>query len=308
MWGFPGELKKVQALNTVFISILIQALPFILIGVLISSLLQFFISDEKLVTMFTKLKWIGFPLAIILGVFFPVCDCAMAPITARLVRKGVPLHYVITFMLAAPVVNPIVITSTAYAFPNNYKIVLLRVFIGITIAVIAGVLIKFGETTKDYAINQTNVDTACASGYLGDISNEGTLGKIETLFKHASLEFFNVSKYVVIGALITSVIQTFISKDALNIIGSNPILALLVMLLAASLMSVCSTSNAFIARSFSYSFPLYSVLCFVVMGPMLDLKNILMLSSGFKKKFLAELVFMLLAIAVFVFSVCAFII
>lgn len=308
MEGFPGELKKVQALNTVFVSILIQALPFVLIGVLISSLLQIFISDEKLVRMFTKFKWIGFPLAIILGVFFPVCDCAMAPITARLVRKGVPLHYVITFMLAAPAVNPIVITSTVYAFPNDHKIVLLRVFIGITIAVIAGVLIKFGGPAKEYAINQTSVDTACASGYLGEASNGGTLGKTETLFRHAGLEFFNVTKYVVIGALITSVIQTFISKNALADIGANPILALLVMLLAASLMSVCSTSNAFIAKSFSYSFPLYSVICFMVMGPMLDLKNILMLSSGFKKKFLAELVFMLLVIAVFVFAVCALIV
>ncbi len=299
--GFSGNLIRLQALNTVFISILIQALPFILIGVFISSVLQIFVSDQRLAALFTRHKWLGFPMAVVLGVFFPVCDCAMAPITSRLVRKGVPLHYVITFLLAAPVVNPIVIVSTIYAFPDQREVVALRIGIGIVIALISGIFIKRGGITGEYALNQTSADAVCSSGFIGKSSGEGIAGRFEALLTHAGLEFFNVSRYVVLGAFITSVIQTFVPRASLAAIGANPVPAILIMLAAAVLMSVCSTSNAFIARSFSYSFPLYAVMCYMVMGPMLDLKNLLMLSSGFKKRFLAELVFVLIAIAILVF-------
>lgn len=306
---FNNNYAKVQTLNTIFISILIQAIPFILIGVFISSLLQVFVSDNIMVRLFTRNKFLGYPLAILTGMCFPVCDCAMAPITARLVRKGVPVHYAVTFMLAAPAVNPIVITSTAYAFPNSSKIVFMRIIIGIIVSVMAGVFIKIGGITKEYSVNESSIDNVCASGYLGNIYEKGLLGKVEAVFRHAGLEFLNVTKFVVLGAFITAILQSTVSKAALETIGgTRPILVLFIMLLAATLMSVCSSSNAFIARSFSYNFPTYSVLAYMVMGPMLDLKNLLMLSSGFKKKFIAELVFLLVIIAIFVFSILAMII
>ncbi len=306
--GSAGYVLKIKTLNTAFISILIQAVPFILIGVFISSFLQVFISDDIIVSLFTRYKWLGFPLTILLGVVFPVCDCAMAPITGRLVRKGVPLHYAVTFMLVAPAVNPIVIVSTIYAFPNDRRVVLLRIGAGILVAMLAGIFIKYGKFAKEYALNQSGIDAACASGYLGNIGSKGLIGKFEAMFRHAGLEFLNVSKFVVIGALITSIIQAFISQAALAAIGTSPMLSLLIMLLAAAVMSVCSSSNAFIARSFSYNFPLYSVLAYMIMGPMLDIKNILMLSGNFRKKFLAELLLILFACAVFVFSLLSILI
>lgn len=298
-----GDMQNIRTLNTIFISILIQAIPFILIGVFISSFLQVFVSDRLMVGLFTKHKWLGFPLAVLLGAAFPVCDCAMAPITGRLARKGVPLHYAVTFMLVAPAVNPIVITSTVYAFPNNLRIVLLRIGIGITVAMLAGIFIKYGGFAKEYVLKQSGIETVCAGGYLGDVASGGLRGKFEAMLRHAGLEFLNVSRFVVIGAFISSVLQVYIPKPALAAIGGSPMLSLGIMLLAAALMSVCSSSNAFIARSFSYNFPLHSVLAYMIMGPMLDIKNILMLSGSFKKKFLAELLLILIACAVFVFSI-----
>ncbi len=291
--------------RTIFLSILIDALPFILIGIFISSLLQIFVSDEKIGKLFRRFKWAGFPAAIIMGIFFPVCDCAMAPICSRLTSKGVPLCFVLTFLLSAPVVNPVVITSTYYAFPNKPEVVLMRVGLGIVIALSVGLIVKFAEVSKEYAINETVLDTPCAGGYLGDFSQEGCVGKLGMLIRHAGMEFFNVASYIVVGAFITSVLQTFISVEMLSMTGISHFLELLIMLVAAVFMSVCSTSNAFIARGFSYSFPMYSVVCYMVMGPMLDLKNILMLSSGFKKRFLVELFSILIVIAVFVFSISA---
>lgn len=303
--GFSGQFKKIQALNTVFISILIQALPFILIGVFISSVLQVFVSDEKFVRVFNRFRWAGLPMAVFLGVFFPVCDCAMAPIGARLVRKGIPVHYVITFLLSAPVVNPVVIISTVYAFPNNPKVVLMRLGLGITVALSVGLFLKFAGASSKSVVNATVFGSACAGGYMEDYSEQGLTGKLVGLVRHAGLEFFNVARYIILGAFITSVLQTFVSRESLMTVGNSPFPALMAMLTAAILMSVCSTSNAFIARNFSYSFPLYAVVCYMVMGPMLDLKNIMMLSSGFKKKFLAELVLLLIVIAIFIFSVAA---
>lgn len=306
LYMFFVSLKNTgTSFRTVFLSILIQALPFILIGIFISSFLQIFISDEKIVKVFRRCKWAGFPVAIVLGIFFPVCDCAMAPICSRLAGKGVPLYYVFTFMLSAPVVNPVVITSTYYAFPNKPEVVLMRVGLGIAVALSAGLIVKFAGVSKEYAVNDKILDTPCAGGYLGDVSHEGLVGKLGMLIRHAGMEFFNVGSYIVVGALITSSLQTFISGGMLSMAGISHFVELLVMLGAAVFMSVCSTSNAFIARGFSYSFPMYSVVCYMVMGPMLDLKNILMLSAGFKKRFLVELFSILIVIAVFIFSITA---
>ncbi|WP_101910665.1 permease [Marasmitruncus massiliensis] len=286
--ALENQYTFLQSVNTIFISILLQAIPFVLIGVFTSSILQVFVSDTLLVRLFTKHRLLGAPLAVVLGVFFPVCDCAMAPVVARMVRKGVPLSYAVTFLLAAPVVNPVVIWSTLYAFPGQPRIVLLRVVWGILVALIAGLLIPL-LWKKGLPVQRTIIDSTCASGYIGDSSSEGFRGKLEILFRHAGMEFFNVGRYVVAGALISSVLQVLVPKTALLGTAQNVVLAPLAMLVAAFLMSVCSTSNAFIARSFSYTFPIGSVLGFMVMGPMLDLKNLLMLMSGFRRGFVLRL-------------------
>lgn len=287
--ALESQYVFLQSVNTIFISILLQAIPFILIGVFTSSILQVFVSDALLVRLFTKHRLLGAPLAVVLGVFFPVCDCAMAPVVARMVRKGVPLSYAVTFLLAAPVINPVVIWSTLYAFPGQPKIVLLRVVWGILVALIAGLLVPLLWKEKGPPVQRTIIDSTCASGYIGDSPSEGFRGKLEALFRHAGLEFFNVGRYVVAGALISSVLQVLVPKTALLGTAQNVVLAPLAMLVAAFLMSVCSTSNAFIARSFSYTFPIGSVLGFMVMGPMLDLKNLMMLMSGFRKAFVLRL-------------------
>lgn len=298
-----GRQALIQSFNTVFISLLIQAFPFILVGTLISSILQICVPENRLIRLFGKRKWFGFALAVGLGVFFPVCDCAMAPIAARLVKKGVPLPYAITFLLAAPAVSPIVILSTYYAFPGQPIVIVWRIVLGIAIALSAGVALSFTRYAKTAPLQDTLPESACASGYLGDVGTTTAAGRVQAVLQHASLEFFNVGKFVVAGAFISSVVQTTVSKDVLSSVGGTPFLSLFVMLFAAFVMSVCSTSNAFIARTFSASIPLVSLLCYMIMGPLLDIKNLLMLSSGFKKTFLLKLVGMLVAAALIVFSI-----
>ena len=112
---------------------------------------------------------------------------------------------------------------------------------------------------------------------------------LKRMLLHAGDEFFGVGKYLVIGAFITSLIQTFLPKELLDAIGMNPILSLMLMMTAAFLFSACSTSDAFIARSFLSNFTMGSIMGFLVFGPMMDTKNLLMLLSHFKKSFVLKL-------------------
>lgn len=297
---FEGAFSIISTVNTVFLSIIIQAVPFILIGAFVSSILQVFVSDEKIISLFCKNKWLGFPIAAVLGVFFPVCDCAMAPIIARLVKKGVPIPQAVTFLLASPAVNPVVIISTLYAFPDRPIIAVYRIIIGLAVALLAGVVLNLLAIKNETALRNTFVQTSCSNGYLGSIPSAGFRGKIEALFRHAGLEFLNVMKFVVVGAFVSAIIQSTIPK---SFIEAHSVFPFAIMIFAAFFMSVCSTSNAFIARSFSSIFPISSVLIFMIMGPMLDLKNLLMISSSFKKKFILKLVVILIIIAFVVFTI-----
>lgn len=167
-WPLP-----VRSFNTVFQSILMEAFPFIFIGVFISALLHVFVSQDALVRIFPKNRFAGLGLASIAGLFLPVCDCAIVPIAGRLVKKGVPLHCAITFMLAAPIVDPVVIASTYYAFPGRPEIALYRVLIGVTVALSVGIILMlFPDKESPLLIEALPVSCSCGCGDDHDHSHQ----------------------------------------------------------------------------------------------------------------------------------------
>lgn len=284
---------KVQSINMVFIGIAMQAVPFLLLGAFVSSLLQVFVPDELLVRFFTRHRWLGFPLALVLGFFFPICDCGIVPIASRLTQKGVPLSHTMAFMLAAPAVSPIAIVSTLYAFPGQPVYVFYRVIAGILIAALAGIAIHFIYGRSETALLPSpSLSCACS------VDTVPCKSKLELIFVLTGKEFISMGKYIVIGALSCAVLQQIIPASLLQGKGPLLIFPLLLMLLLAFFMSVCSTSNAFIGRSFLNVFPATAVVAFIVMGPMLDLSNLFMLTGTFKKGFVVRLVALLLAISV----------
>src|SRR3954451_12413784 len=135
-------------MNTIFISILIEALPFILLGVIISGIIQIFVTDEMMAKAIPKNKFGAIVLASVIGALFPACECGIVPITRRLMAKGVPLYAAIPFMLTGPIINPIVLFSTYIAFGNNWDMVLYRGGIALLVALIVGGLlsIQFKDT------------------------------------------------------------------------------------------------------------------------------------------------------------------
>nr|WP_319487320.1 permease [uncultured Caproiciproducens sp.] len=297
-----------KSVNTVFIGVLLQAVPFLLLGVFVSSILQALVPDDRLASVFIKHPVLGFPLAVVLGVLFPVCDCAMVPITTRLIRKGVPLPQAITFMLASPAVNPVTFISTLYAFPGQREYAVYRLLLGVIISVIVGLILSIQKVKAEEVLTDNTIGSACSGGYMGSLHYKGALGTAEGIFRHAGMELLNVGRFIVCGALISSALQIALPASAFQGAGKNIVLPLLIMLLASFVMSVCSTSNAFIARSFLNSFPLPAIMGFVVMGPMLDLSNLFMLSSSFHKRFILKLVGILFLTGFLVLIVFSFLV
>ncbi len=291
-------LNLIQPFNTVFISILMQAFPFLLIGVFLSSLIQFYVSGDRIAQFFSKNKALSFLVAIFGGVFIPVCDCAIIPIAVRLIKKGVPLPAALTFLLAAPTVNPIVVASTYYAFPNQPEIVFYRLLLGISLALLVGLAFMFFPRSEKIILDRVeNYLCGCGHYHEDSLKEKGFFTKVTVIFQHAGAEFIDVGRFLIMGAFITAVVQMGVSKEYLFQLTGTGELSLVVMMAAAFLFSVCSTSDAFIGRSFSNVFPVGAVMGFLVIGPMIDLKNLLVLLGNFRKGFVFRLVFLIFALA-----------
>lgn len=293
--------RFIQKVSVSFLSILIQALPFILLGAFISSLLQIVVPTNRLISAISKHNLKSFIGASFAGFFFPVCDCGLVPMISGLLKKGAPLPQIITFWLTSAAMNPIVILSVLYAFPGNPRIAILRILTGLFTGVIVGIILMILKiNTKDVVNDDVSLQTI--SGELLEVNRDSKFYKINAVIKGTQLEFFRVLKYVIIGALLSSVGLLFLPQTIKNFIGANAIIQYFIMLAAAIFMSTCSTSNAFIARSFIGSFSYPSVISFMALGPMLDFKNLIIFSETLKKRFLIRICFLTAAVGFFTFS------
>jgi len=307
--------------STIFLSIILEGLPFIILGSFIASLIQVFVSEETVEKLIPKNKFLGLVVAALLGVVFPVCECAIVPITRKLVKKGMPVNMAITFMLSVPIINPIVLLSTYYAFLGHPNMVILRAACGIIGAMIIGYLVSLlheGQVLKesimadehchchshdhhhheghnerdDHAHNHNHHEhNHCHCGH--DHERKGIIFEV---IEHTSLEVYDVGKLYIIGALLSSAMQSFIPKAHILAIGKGNLSSILVMFTMAFVLSICSETDAFIARTFVGQFTTGSILGFLILGPMIDIKNTIMLCGSFKLNFVLKLIFVIFAI------------
>ncbi|CCU56780.1 possible permease [Bacillus subtilis E1] len=268
-------------LNSIFISILIEAIPFILIGVILSGIIQMFVSEEMIARIMPKNRFLAVLFGALAGVLFPACECGIIPITRRLLLKGVPLHAGVAFMLTAPIINPIVLFSTYIAFGNRWSVVFYRGGLALAVSLIIGVILSY--QFKDNQLLKPDEP--------GHHHHHGTLlQKLGGTLQHAIDEFFSVGKYLIIGAFIAAAMQTYVKTSTLLAIGQNDVSSSLVMMGLAFVLSLCSEVDAFIASSFSSTFSLGSLIAFLVFGAMVDIKNLLMMLAAFKKRFVFLLI------------------
>ena len=341
--------------HTVFTGIVLQAVPFLLLGALLSSALFVFIPGTIFLKVFPKKYGLGFVTALFAGVLFPVCECATVPLMRSLIKKGVAMPIAVTFMLASPIINPISIISTMYAFPQQPMAALYRVYFGLVIAFATGlVLLLYPESAyvREDVISSLSEDMAAqdigkqndifreapaAAGSLfqstaseaelqavlylatgratgsklgGDSEGNGwssgvdgkqtvsrrIYSKLSALIMHTCSEFFAAGPFLIIGAFMTALLKAVVPQEFFSTTSGSTAGALLSMMLFAFIFSACSTSDAFIARSFLNRFPLGSIFGFLVYGPMMDIKNLFMLLSLFKKRFVIELTLIITAV------------
>jgi hypothetical protein len=278
-WPWLGE--RLSTFATVFLGIFIEALPFLLMGTLASGLIEVFVSDDWL-TRITPRR--AFPAAFsgaLLGLIFPICECGTVPLTRRLFRKGLPLSAGVTFLLAAPVLNPIVIFSTATAFGWG-RMLFWRLGLSLLIAVSVGLAFSVEKEADNimrsskFVVELPVIDIPPA--------DQPFFQKLWRSMIVSADDFFDMGRYLVLGASIAAMLQTFIPQTTLLAVGNGPILSVLVMMGLAVLLSICSTVDAFIALGFVGTFSFGSVLSFLVFGPMVDIKSILMFLQVFRRK------------------------
>lgn len=269
-------------LNSIFISILIEAIPFILIGVILSGIIQMFVSEEMIARIMPKNRFLAVLFGALAGVLFPACECGIIPITRRLLLKGVPLHAGVAFMLTTPIINPIVLFSTYIAFGNRWSVVFYRGGLALAVSVIIGIILSY--QFKDNQLLKPD-----EPGHHHH-HHHTLLQKLGGTLRHAIDEFFSVGKYLIIGAFIAAAMQTYVKTSTLLAIGQNDVSSSLVMMGLAFVLSLCSEVDAFIASSFSSTFSLGSLIAFLVFGAMVDIKNLLMMLAAFKKRFVFLLI------------------
>lgn len=284
---------NVQLFKLLFISIILEALPFILLGVFFSAILQVFVSDKLIQQLTPRNPIAGVIFGALLGLLFPLCECGMIPVVRRLIRKGMPAYIGIVYLLAGPVVNPIVFTSTYIAFPSAPEMALARIGLSFSVAVVIGLLLyRFMNTSplKPTPISSVTHHHHQHAHVHHSAHKQRLLARMTSTLKHASDEFFDMGKYFIFGAFLTAVIQTAVDRDTLTSFADQPAFAYLFMMFFAFILSICSTSDAFIASSFSGIFDFGPLLAFLVFGPMIDLKNTLMLLSAFRLKIVIMLI------------------
>lgn len=284
-------------LNTIFISIIIEAFPFVLIGVFISGLIQMFVTEQMIAKIVPKNRVLGVLYGALIGALFPSCECGIIPIVHRLLKKGVPLHVAIPFMLTGPIINPIVLFSTFIAFGNNWQMVWYRAGFALLIAFVIGIILSF-----QYKGTQLLDEDEHDHHHHHHHEHATTLWqKFVGTLNHAVEEFFSVGKYLIIGAFIAASMQIFVKTSVLMDLGQTKATSSLVMMLLAVILSLCSEADAFIAASFRGTFSTSALVAFLLIGPMVDIKNLLMLYHTFKKKFIAVLI-LYIVVLVFISS------
>jgi uncharacterized membrane protein YraQ (UPF0718 family) len=302
---FFRDRPQFHTLGIIFVSIVLEALPFMLLGTLVGGLIEVFIAREKITRWLPERRWWTVFAGAGIGLIFPVCECAIVPVVRRLLQKGVPLGAAIAFLLGGPIVNPLVAASTAVAYFADWPVVMRRMIFGYLIAVAVGFLINLIFTK----VNAVRGEVFSEKDYLSDpvISDQGkpaALGeKIALAVSHAAEDFFDIGRFLIIGAFIAAVLQTLIPRQLLAPVLDTPALAILIMMLMAVVLNLCSEADAFVAASFRSSLvPISAQLAFMILGPMLDIKLIIMYLKILRVRAIATLA-VLTFLAVFISTI-----
>ncbi|WP_373230290.1 permease [Cohnella sp.] len=312
-WSFDSA--RLQNFKIIFLSIILEALPFLLIGVFISALLQAFVSDNLIQKLTPRNPIAGTLFGSLLGIVLPLCECGMIPIVRRLIRKGLPAYIGIVYIVAGPIINPIVFGATFAAFRTNKELAYSRFYLAFLVSIALGLILYYfmkksplkPENSVNEQVHNHHHDHSHGHKHphvhMHEHNHEGNwVKKMADTPGHAAEEFFDMGKFLILGSFITALLQTFISRESFAAVADHELVSHFFMMGFAYVLSLCSTSDAFVAASFTSMFPPAALLSFLVFGPMIDLKNTFMMLAVFRKRFVLKFS-LLIAILVLVGSI-----
>ncbi len=208
---------RLQLFSIIFLAILLEAIPFLLLGTLVSGTIEVLVSQRRLEKLIPTNRFLAPLSGLLLGIIFPVCSCGSVPVARRFAKRNLPLSGVLTYMLAAPIINPIVIFSTAIAFSGSvgsWKAIGGRIGLASFVAFLAAILMGRGLKGKEI-LKQTSEESS-------EINHSSpSNSKLQRIFQHAEKDFLEMSKYLIFGALVASLFQTFVSRPAILKMAGN---------------------------------------------------------------------------------------
>lgn len=279
---FPASLPtRAQDGLTLALSVLIESLPFVVLGVVLSIVVQVWVPPGAIERWMPRAPWARRAVLSLLGMFIPVCECGNVPFARGLLMRGFGVSDTLTFLVAAPIVNPIVIISTHAAFGFSDGILVARLIGGYLVANLIGWL-NSRHPDPDKLLTERFLETC-------EIVVQERGGRGRRSLAQFVVELRSVMPALIIGSMIAGAVQVLIPRSALLAIGSDPALSIAAMMLLAVVVSLCSNVDAFFALSFASTFTPGSLVAFLLVGPIVDLKMYALLRTTFTTRVLVGL-------------------
>ncbi|MBV0893722.1 permease [Microbacterium sp. NC79] len=274
---------------TLALSVLIEALPWVILGVTLSIVVQVWLPSGMLERLMPKRAWTRRMALSLLGVIVPVCECGNVPFARGLMMRGFSPADTLTFLIAAPIVNPIVIITTHAAFGWDGGILIARLLGGFVVANLIGWVFS----------RHPNPDALLTEKFLAtcDAAHHAHAAKTERTLTQFIIELRAVMPALVVGSALAGAVQVLIPREALIAIGSNPVLSIVTMMALAMIVAICSNVDAFFALSFASTFSSGSIVAFLVVGPIVDVKMLALMRTTFTTRTLAIIVAIVLLFA-----------
>jgi uncharacterized membrane protein YraQ (UPF0718 family) len=276
-----------QTWATVFLAIVVQSIPFLVLGIVLSGVISALLSEKLVTRIMPRRAALAVPVAGISGVALPTCECAAVPVANSLTRRGLPVSVALTFLLAAPAINPAVMVSTAVAFSGRVDMVAARFVASLLTAVVIG-WIYVWATARFPALRLPDIHKRFTH-------HEG--GNAWARFAGAAWhDFLPAAGFLVLGAIVAATINVLVPIDVVEAVADNAVLAIVALTVFAFVIALCSEADAFVAASLT-AFSDTAKLVFMVVGPAMDIKLAAMEAGQFGHRFARQFVPLVLFVA-----------
>lgn len=274
-WSLPDRL---QDWITLSLSVMIEALPFVMLGICIAIMVQVWLPAERLLAYLPQQPLLRRACLSLLGIALPVCECGNVPLARGLLAKGLTPSESLVFLLAAPILNPVTIITTQQAFAGDVTILWARVFGGFAIANLVGWV--YARRPAEELLTNTFV-ASCQADHVQQSKRVASLA----IFRR---EVQAMLPALVVGAGLAGLVQVLVSREVLVSLGSQPVWSVIAMVALAFIVSICSNVDAFFALAFRQTFMTGAIASFLTFGPMIDIKMLSLLRTTYRPSVLFQ--------------------